>query len=334
MEPEVTENVEFNLHEAADELISNEAQSDSTQAAPVDGQPETAPKETISDEQRAADILNGKVAEEKPAEINQALIDQINAIGAIHNGLPIKVDSPEQLKELLQKGFDYTKKTMAHAEEARLKQEEFAKIESGFKEREATYAQKEQGLHEVSFMNNIVNTMVDKWATTDPELHAYIQAEFQKEIQEYNKSQPIIAQYEGKFKQLEDKFAQLEQGKQQSELGDIKKNWETGLADLQTQRGARLKELGIVPNWEKVKEVYASDASSKMTHEQALLAVHGADMIKMAESQLKTLQSKNKVQSQKLGRSGVGYRQTAGATIAAKEAGDYMSILRQSEQQL
>lgn len=322
------ENVEFNLHEAADELLSNEAETGSTQAAPAEGQSATNPETTVSDEQRAADILNGKT-EVKPVEVNQALIDQINGIGAIHNGLPIKVDSPDQLKELLQKGFDYTKKTMAHAEESRLKQEEFAKIESGFKERETAYAQKEQELQSVSFQNQVVNSMVDKWQTSDPELYAYIQQQFQNEINEFNKSQPIIAQYESKFKQFEDKFAQLEQGKQQAELGDIKTSWEKGLADLQTQRGARLKELGIVPNWDKVKEVYASDASNKMTHEQALLAVHGADMIKMAESQLKALQSKAKVQSQKLGRSGVGYRQTAEATVSAKAAGDYRSIIDQ-----
>lgn len=318
---------EFNLYEAADELIGNEAQADSTQAASADGQPATDPKETASDEQRAADILNGKTEEAPRAEIDQALLEKINSIGAIHNGLPIKVDSPDQLKELLQKGFDYTKKTMSHAEEVRLKQEEFAKIESGFKERETAYAQKEQELQAVSFQNNIVNSMVDKWQTSDPELYAYIQQAFQNEINEYNKSAPLIAQYENKFKQFEDKFAQLEQGKQKEELGSIKESWEKGLADLQTQKGARLKELGIVPNWEKVKEVWGSDATGKMTHEQALLAVHGADMIKMAESQLKTLQSKTKVQSQKLGRSGVGQRQTASVTNAVKGDG-YLGFLR------
>lgn len=320
---------EFNLHEAAEELIASDSEttSDSTLSTSTEGQAGKTPNETVSDEQRASDILNGKIVDEKPIEVNQALIDQINSIGAIHNGLPIKVDSPDQLKELLQKGFDYTKKTMAHAEESRLKQEEFAKIENSFKERETVFAQKEQGLQEVSFRDHLVNEMVAEWEKSDPELHAYIQQAFQNKISEYNKNQPLIAQYENKFKQFEDKFAQLEQGKQQSELGSIKQNWETGLAELQTQRGARLKELGIVPNWEKVKEVYASDATNKMTHEQALLAVHGADMIKMAESQLKTLQTKNKIQSQKLGRGGVGQRQSGGATTAVK-GDDMMSFLR------
>lgn len=328
------ENVEFNLYEAAEELTNDGADSETTQVAQTEGQSETNPNETVSEEQRALDILNGKVAEESKPEVNQALIDQINAIGAIHNGLPIKVDSPDQLKELLQKGFDYTKKTMAHAEEARLKQEEFAKIESSFKEREAAYAQKEQELHSVSFQNQIVNSMVDKWQTSDPELYAYIQKAFQDEINEFNKQQPIIAQYEGKFKQLEDRFAQIEQGKQKEQLGSIKESWEKGLSELQTLRGPKLKELGIVPNWDKVKEIWSADATGNMTHEQALLAVHGSDMIKMAESKLKTIQSKADVQAKKLGRSGVGYRQTAKADISAKSVGDYMSILRQSEQQI
>lgn len=320
---------EFNLYDAADELISNEAEAGSTQVAQAEGQPATDPKETVSDEQRAADILNGKIEVAPKPEIDQALLEKINGIGAIHNGLPIKVDSPDQLKELLQKGFDYTKKTMAHSEEVKLKQEEFAKVENSFKEREAVYAQKEQELHSVSFQNQIVNSMVDKWQTSDPELYEYIQKAFQNEISEFNKSAPLIAQYENKFKQFEDKFAQLEQGKQKEELGSIKQSWEKGLSELQTQKGARLKELGVVPNWEKVKEVWGADATGNMTHEQALLAVHGADMIKAAESQLKSLQTKNKVQSQRIGRGGVGQRQTASATSAVKGDG-YLSFLREA----
>ncbi len=326
MEPE-NENVEFNLHDAADELISNEAQAESTPAAPAEGQPATDPANTVSEEQRAQDILNGKIVEEKPAEINQALIDQINSIGAIHNGLPIKVDSPDQLKELLQKGFDYTKKTMAHAEESRLKQEEFAKIESGFKEREAAYAQKEQQLQTTVFTNQMMSAIIGKMQTEDPELFQHLDMLYRKEEESYNKQAPFKAEFEGKFNSLQQEIQGLKGQKQQEELGSIKQNWESGLAELQTQRGARLKELGIVPNWGKVKEVYASDASNKMTHEQALLAVHGADMIKMAESQLKTLQLKNKTQSQKLGRGGVGQRQSGNSTTAVK-GDDMMTFLR------
>lgn len=321
------ENVEFNLHDAADELISNEAATESTQAAPMEGQPATDPEETISDEQRAQDILDGKIVEEKPAEINQALIDQINSIGAIHNGLPIKVDSPDQLKELLQKGFDYTKKTMAHAEESRLKQEEFAKIENSFKEKETAFAQKEQQLQTTVYTNQMMSAIIGKMQTEDPELFQHLDMLFRKEEDAYNKQAPFKAEFEGKFNSLQQEIQGLKGQKQQEELGSIKQNWESGLAQLQTQRGARLKELGIVPNWDKVKEVYASDASNKMTHEQALLAVHGADMIKMTESQLKTLQSKNKVQSQKLGRGGAGQRQAGGATTAVKGDG-YLSFLR------
>jgi hypothetical protein len=323
------ENVEFNLHEAAEELIASDsgAATGSTQGSASEGQLETDPAKTEATQLSAEDVLNGKVGEVTPPVVDAALLESVNKLGAIHNGMPIKVDTPEQLKEILQKGFDYTKKTMTLAEEGKVKQEEWAEKENSFKERDATYAQKEQGLQEVSFQNNIVNSMVDKWKTSDPELYNYIQAQFQSEIAEFQKSQPIIAQYENRFKQLDEKLSQFEQGKQQETLGSIKQSWEKELGELQTARAPRLKELGIVPNWDKVKEVYAADASNTMTAEKALLAVHGADMIKMAESQIKALQAKSKVQGHKLGRGGVGYSQKASATVDVK-GGDIMSYLR------
>lgn len=330
MENEGTESTgEFNLHEAAEELISNDAQAASTPNVQTEGQPEKTPSEPVSDEQRAMDILNGKetATESKEAQpTSNALLEQVNALGMIHNGQSVKLETPEQLKEIIQKGYDYTKKTMAHAEEVKHWQEQSAK-------REEVYQQKEQELHATTFQNSIVNQMVDKWAESDPELYNYIQAAFQKEVAEYQKNQPIIAQYEGKFKELENKFSQLEQGKQQSALDSIKGTWEKEVNELQTNRSARLKQLGIVPNWEKVKEVYASDASNTMTAEKALLAVHGADMIKAIESEASRLKKANAFHSSKNGRGGVSSSHKGSETISAP-IGDYMSILRQAENQI
>lgn len=323
---------EFNLHEAAEELLSNEAQADSTQAKSTDGQPETAPKETVSDEQRAQDILDGKEVavennkEVKPGE-NNALLEQVNALKMAWNGQPIKLETPEQVAEMIQKGFDYTKKTMAHAEEVKQWQEQSAKMQE-------TYQQREQELHGTSFKNNIVDTMVDKWRESDPDLYNYIQDAFQREIAEFQKNQPIIAQYEGKFKELENKFAELEQGKQKETLEGIKGTWEKELGELQSNRAAKLKQLGITPDWEKVKAIWSSDNSNTMTAEKALLAVHGAEMIKAAESEMSRLKKANAAYSSKNGRGGVSSSHKGNETISAKSMGDYMSILRQEADQI
>lgn len=315
----------FNLREAADELISNEAQADSTQAKPADGSAETPPVNTVSDEQRALDILNGKEVgtEAKP---DAAYLEHVNALGFVHNGQAFKVETPERLKEIIQQGFDYTKKTMAHAEEVK-------SFQAQSQEREQQYSAREQELHGTSFKNNMVDSMVERLKTEDLDLYNHLQEQFQREISEYQKNQPVIAHYENKFKQLEDRFAQLDQGKHQSNLGEIKGNWEKQLNELQTTKAARFKELGIIPNYDKVKEVWSADNTNKMTVEQAFAAVHGTEMINASESQMKKLKAAAEVTARKLGRGGVSNSQKAGAKIAAP-AGDYRSILRQSLDQM
>ena len=322
---------EFNLREAADELTSDGTDDASTQETSVDGQSERTPNETTNEETSAKDIL-AKINEEKP-EVNQALIDQINAIGAIHKGMPISVNSPEQLKELLQKGFDYTQKTMAHAEESRVKAEEFAKREASYQEKDNAYAQREKELENVSHENRIMESMVRKWQTDDPELFAYIQQAYQKEVNSYEMQKPLISKYENQFKELNDKFSRLEQGKQQEQLGSIKNGWEKELNDVQTQSAAALNRLGVTPDWKKVQEAWTADATGKLSVEDALYAVHGKDIAKANESYQKLLVTRNKSQASKLGRGASSNGQRSSETIKAP-AGDYESILRQALTQI
>jgi hypothetical protein len=324
-ETEVSEPV-FNLRDAADELISDETNQASPENSAKSGQSQSEnPDNNLSDVDKAKALLNEQAT---PVEgvVDPKILEEINRIGAIHSGNPIKIESIDQLKELVQKGFDYTKKTMAHSEEVKAKQEEFAKTEAAFTERSKGLEEKEVELHGVSFQNQVINSMVDKWQTSDPELFAYIQQEYQREIGDYEKNQPIIAQYENKFKELENRFAQLETGKQKEEMGSIKQSWEAGIAELQTARGPKMKELGVVPNWDKVKDVWSADASGKMTHEEAFLAVHAADILKANDALIKKLQAQAKVQSSAANRNGIAHRQSGNATTAIQNGriGDFL----------
>lgn len=325
---------EFNLMEAAAELTSEEGTSaESTQETFSEGQAETTPNETENEGMSAKDILE-KLGSEKEEEASPELIAQINALGAIHNGMPISVNSPEQLKELLQKGFDYTKKTMAHAEEVRAKQEEFSKIEAQFKEKETALAQKEQQLEQVTYTNSILSSIVAKIQAEDPELFEHLDRLYRMEEDAYHKQMPFKKQFEGEVNSLRQEIQGLKGQKQQEELSSIKQSWEKDLADVQAKQAPALAKLGVKPDWEKVKQAWTADVTNKMTVEEALYAVHGKDIMKANESYQKMLATKNKTQSKLLGRTGVGQGSSSAKETIKVQPGNYEEILRQAMNQL
>ena len=330
------ESKEFNLSEAANELIASETPETATQVSGSAGQSQDS-KETVTEKELSPQDILKQVSEEKPSTepLDPASIEQLNALGFVRNGNPFKVESAAQIKELIQKGFDYTEKTMAHANEAKLKQEEYAKRDSEYQQREQSFVQKEQQLEKTVFENNIMENLLLKWQKSDPDLVKYIAQEYQNSVREFEQQKPLIAKYEGQFKELNDRIGQFEKGKQQEELGSIKQTWEKGLNDAQAQYAAPLAKLGVTPNWDKVKEVWAADSTNKMTVEGALYAIHGKDIAAANKSYQNLLASKNKVAASKLGRGGVSGGQKAGVTvIPARGAGDYESMLRQFSQQL
>ncbi len=327
---------EFNLMEAAAELTASDSgtEAEATQVSTTEGQSQDS-KETVVDKEMSPQDILKQVSEEKPSDIDPALLEQLNALGFSRKGVGLKVESAAQIKELIQKGFDYTEKTMSHAQEEKLKSEKFAKLDAEYKQREEQYVQKEQKLEKTVFENNIMENLLVKWQKSDPELVKYIAEQYQGAVREFEQQKPLIAKYEGQFKELNDRFSALEKGKQQEELGSIKQTWEKGLNDTQTQYAAPLAKLGIAPDWDKVQKAWAADSTNKMTVEDALYAVHGKDIAAANKSYQNLLATKNKAQSKILGRSGVGNSQRGGTTVVgAKGVGDYESMLRQFSQQL
>jgi cell fate (sporulation/competence/biofilm development) regulator YlbF (YheA/YmcA/DUF963 family) len=321
----------FDLMEAANELTSEDAGTDSvsTEVSEVEGQSLANPEET-TEELDPREILNKVSQEQSNPEAFKQTLEQINALGAIHNGLPVKIDSQEQLKEIIQKGFDYTKKTMSHAEEVKAKTEEFAKIEASFKEKEQALAQKEQEIESVVNDNNIITSLLTKWQTQDPELFAHIQNAYIAEMNQYKMHQPALAKYDGEFKKLQEEIKQLKGGKQAEELASIRQGWEKGLGDVQARTAGSLSKLGVKIDWEKVKNVWSADATGKMEVEDALYAAYGKEIAKANQSYQKLLATKTKASTANLKRTGVGLGSGGQKGDMVFKAGDYESILRES----
>jgi hypothetical protein len=333
MEEIETTGGEFNLHEAAEEIISNDSQSTSTDdSASLDGQADEAATEVSEEKELSPEDILKQVAEQKedPAQFAE-LLKGVNSLGMIRNGLPVNVDSPEQLKELIQKGFDYTQKTMEHAEAVKAREAEFQQKESSFKELEGQLAQKEQEIQQTIFTNQIMGAIVQDLQAEDPELFAHLDALYRKKENAYMAQRPLQKEFEGKISELEKKLSSFETQKQTEELGKIKQGWESELSDVQTKFAASISKLGVKPDWDKVKKAWTADATNSMTVEQAFYAVHGKDIVAANESYKKLLQTKTKTQEKLLGRTGVnGGQRGQEPTIEASGLGDYSSILRQA----
>jgi hypothetical protein len=326
---------EFNLHEAANEIIAEgESSTESTSETPVEGQAAQvdSQEKTTEQAQTSPEEILKKIAEEKedPAQFAD-LLKGVNSLGMVRNGLPIGIDTPEQLKELIQKGFDYTQKTMEHAEIVKAKTEEFQQKEAHYKEVESQLAQKEQQMSDVLFSNQILGSIVQKLQSKDPELFAHLDQLYREEEGAYAAQKPLEAKFQGEISKLSSEIQNLKGQKQTEELGKIKSGWEKELSDVQSKSAAPLAKLGVKVNWDKVKEAWTADSTNTMTVEQAMYAVHGADISKANESHKKLLETKAKTQAAMLGRTGVGSGGQKGQAETIKApVGDYESIIRQA----
>lgn len=326
---------DFNFSEAANEIFGDESVSDSTNDVSTEGQSEEVSNPETTEQQNEVspkDILENLSKEETP-ESGKELIEKLNALGMVHNGQPITVDNLDNFKKTYQQGFDYTKKTMAHAEEVRAKTEEFTKREAQFQEREAQYVQKEQELAQTKQENQIMEGLLLDWKQNDPELFQYIQSAFNKAVNQHQAQQPLLQQYDSRFKELNDKLAAFEKGEQTKELTGIKDSWEKDLKEVQTNKAAALSKLGVKVDWEKVKEAWSADSSNKLSVEDALYASHGKEIAKAYESHQKLLATKNKAQSGMLARGGASGGAGKQPETVKHKTGDYESIMRDAAAQ-
>jgi len=299
------------------------------------GEPsEAQEKSDVSKELSPEEILKQVSEEKESPEVEKQIIEQINALNLIHKGNPFKTESVDQIKELLQKGFDYTQKTMAHSEEIKAKTEEFQRIEQEWKGKTEALAQREQQLESVISDNQIMESIVVRMQTEDPELFDHIKKLYQAEELSYQKQKPLLGKFEGEIGELKKQIGELREGGQKEKLSKIKEGWDKELSDVQSRLAPALSKLGVKANWDKVKEIWGADASEKMTVEQALYAAHGPEIAKANESYKKMLATKNKTQSALLNRSVGGSSSGAGKETIKAKAGDYESILAAASKQL
>jgi hypothetical protein len=210
---------------------------------------------------------------------------------------------------------------MAHAEEVKAKTEYFSKLESD-------YAQKEQQLTTMTTENKIVEDILLDAKENDPDLFNLIASLYNKKVQERERAQPLLKQYDQKFNDLRSEIEGLKGQRQSEELGKIKQGFEAEMSDVQSKLAPQFAKMGVTVDWNKVKDAWKADVNGSMSVEQSVYAVHGKEIANAYNSSQKLLQTKNKVQQTTLGRNSARRMQSGGETIRAKSSGDLMSILK------
>lgn len=332
------ERSEFNLEAAANEIIGNDSQETATpeiETTGSDNQEIDSQENPVESKELTPEEILRQVGEEKedPKAIDE-ILNQINALGVIHNGQPVKLESVNQLKELISKGQDYTKKTMAHAEEVKAWKETQAKTETEWKQKETQLQQYVGEVSEKISENQIVETVLMDMKNSDPDLFEEFRLRYTGELNRRQQAMPYVKEFESKFQNLRGEIDGLKQQKQQAELSSIKQNWESNLGETQGKYAPQLAKLGVKVDWDKVKKSWASDISNEMTVEQALFAAYGKEITKANESYQKLLSTKNKTNNAMLKRTGISSTQGGKEATMKDVGGNYERLLKEISQNM
>lgn len=321
----------FDLHAAADEIISNDSQeAASSSNSEVEGDKQNASQENSTEAKGPSlDEMLGKLGEEKAdPKASEDLLKFVNDLGVTRNGLPVKVENSDQLKELISKGYDYTQKTMEHSDQVKAKEAEFQAKETEFTQKYEQLQKTEASLAETTYENNIMTAVLEEMKQTDPDLFEEIRLRYTGEQTRRSQAMPYVKQFETKFEELNGKIQSLQTEKHQEELKSIKQGWEKELATTQSKLAPLITKLGIKPDYAKVQKIWANDATGEMTVEQAFQAAHGAELAKAYESHQKLLATKNKTNNSMLKRTGIGGNAGGSEPTLKIKTGDYGSFLQ------
>lgn len=320
---------EFNLHDAAEELTAEDGGTNEDGTGGEGGQPATDPSKEAQPEGLGS-ILEEITKEKEDPQSNEAFLAQLKSLGLVHNGQPISIGTMEEVKKYLQQGFDYTHKTMTHAETVKAKEAEYLKRDEEFKAREAQFVEREALLQETINENFIVESILEDLKQSDPDLFNDFSQMYHAKVRQFTANKPMMDQFNNQFKEMSKTLNELRAEKNKGELDSIRKGWETELTEVQNKHAVALSKLGVSPNWEKVKDFWAKDPTGTMTVEQALDAIHGKEIRSAHESRLKLLETKNKANTTLQKRSAAGGAPAGDVQIEASSVGNYSDILKKA----
>lgn len=292
---------ETNETPQAEETFMNDDDSDGGEQPEID---KSSSEDNSQGDDTSLDSLLGNVSETaKPNDI----IELVNGLGITREGLPIEFDNIDKVKEVLSKGFDYTVKMQGIADEKRKQEEEFKTNYQNFESQKKEFETYKSSVDNELLANQAMLETMEHIQSQDPDLYKEILGVFNQKMHGYTSSlnNPAFKELNKKVSSLEEALKKSEEVKTKEGQGNILKEWDTGLEQFQKTSFAKVRSLGIKPDYQKIKEVWSSDASGKLTFEQAFMAVHGSSLQKALDSKTKLEETKRK-SSEKFGQSNNG----------------------------
>jgi len=207
-----------------------------------------------------------------------------------HDGV-VKNLTREQLLEHAQKGFDYTVKTMKLGEERKALELEKAESESNAEKLMATINEKKKELSELVNTKNKWDFYLGNLERSNPDLFDQVTSGFNEVESQF--SNPLI---NSQMEAMNETVAALQKQVQDREQDIIRNQYNSDLVSSKEKWGETFKKVNLNFNEEAIKEAYINGAK---TVNDAVIQVHGADMIKLLNSKNKVGETKAKVQGKK-----------------------------------
>ena len=203
------------------------------------------------DQEEESDEEDG---ESEPADEGQesGILEQINALGLVHNETDLRVESIDQLKGLVQQGFDYTKKTQSLADEKKSFEVEKTQAETEllsaieeFNQQSEAFSQKMQDLE-------LWSHTIERMKSEAPDVFEEVQALFTGTKRQYEN--PMIKnQIDSLRKEFSESQRVLRERENQAILDQFERE-KTAMSDVEKSMG----DLGIKVDWNKVKSEWAN----------------------------------------------------------------------------
>ena len=184
-----------------------------------------------------------------------------------------------QMKELAQKGFDYTQKTQALSEERKRFSEE---SELAIRDLEQAISKHSEDLKSKQLWDHYV----DNLKQSDPDLYEQVRQGFSQLTGAYNN--PIVNQA---IESLRAENQKLKQGFEEIQHEKVRKQLDTELNQVKSEFDPVAKALNMKLEWDKVVEAWKNGAKDVKT---AFYAIYGEDITKRYKSRAKVEQTKKK----------------------------------------
>lgn len=251
-------------------------------------------QEATSQEDSQGSDESEQVPGQSPDE--NGLVELVNSLGAIHGDTPIKIESKDQLKNLIQMGHDYTQKTQALSADRKGFESEKAQAEQIFGEQVQQFNQQVQQFETQMRELQQWRYTIDELKSNAPDIFEELQRAYANTGKQFEN--PVLNQ---KIAALEAQIAEAKQGLTQRENKLILDSFEKEKAALSSTEQS-WKELGVAVDWDQVKQTWAQTGMEKL--EQVLWAKYGPVVNKAIESKNKVATTQKKVAAKPVGVAG------------------------------